>query len=110
VPCYRCGARQTDPVRGDSPWLRGVLADEQVLVCPDCQSSTTWADELDRCDVCGSTRLIRRLGRTVCRDCETAAPPVTGTDAGHVDFDPSDRDLAKEVAAAIERVLGRAGR
>ena len=32
MPCYRCGARQVDPVRGHSPWRRGVKDDEQVLV------------------------------------------------------------------------------
>ena len=32
MPCYRCGTRQVDPVRGHSPWRRGVKGDEQVLV------------------------------------------------------------------------------
>ena len=119
MPCYRCGARQTDPVRGATPWRRGVLAAEQVLVCPDCQATKAWADELDKCGVCGSTRLIRRLGRTVCRDCEAAPVPPPSTadvragrdDAGRdlAGRDDAGRDLAREVAAAIERVLGRAG-
>ena len=39
LPCYRCGVRQTDPERGKSPWRRGVLRDELVLVCPACQES-----------------------------------------------------------------------
>lgn len=107
MPCYRCGARQTDPARGSSPWRRGVRGDEQVLICPDCQRRPSWTDELDRCPVCGSTALLRRLGRTVCRDCEAsppgpvaAAPPPSATEG--------DRDLAREVAEAIDRVLGRA--
>ena len=139
VPCYRCGARQTDPVRGTSPWRRGVRADEQVLVCPDCQQNSAWLDDLDRCPVCGSTALFRRLGATVCRDCEarrlasaqvgvarTAAPgtavatPVAGV-AAPEEAQPAsvgnttparqgqgDHELAREVAAAIDRVLGRA--
>jgi len=49
MPCYRCGARQTDPGKGPSPWKRGVIADEQVLVCPDCQQTHDWTADLDRC-------------------------------------------------------------
>ena len=126
VPCYRCGARQTDPVRGASPWRRGVRADVQVLVCPDCQQVSSWLDDLDRCPVCGSTALFRRLGATVCRDCEarrlagTAAAPATARDGSSGAAAEStsvksatrsgegDYDLAREVAAAIDRLLGRA--
>jgi hypothetical protein len=124
VPCYRCGARQTDPVRGASPWRKGVRADEQVLVCPDCQRASDWTVELDRCGRCGSTALVRRLGRTACRDCEVAqvagrSPVGIGTvPVGLADDEAEDRrppghrgtdtsDLAHEVAAAIDRVLGR---
>jgi hypothetical protein len=146
VPCYRCGARQDDPVRGASPWRRGVRADEQVLICPDCQQHSSWQDELDRCPVCGSTALIRRLGTTVCRDCEArrlgtgqgapvpvpvgsaaaggtappaeagtrrqpvptaGAPEAAETTGDQVVGEQSERDLAREVAAAIDRVLGR---
>jgi hypothetical protein len=142
VPCYRCGARQTDPVRGTSPWRRGVRADEQVLVCPDCQQNSSWLDDLDRCPVCGSTALFRRLRATVCRECEarrlasaqvrvarTIAPGTAGTTpvaggagvAAPREAEPAsvgsptparqgqgDHELAREVAAAIDRVLGRA--
>lgn len=70
MPCHRCGRIQTDPVRGASPWARGVLAGEQVLLCPDCQhSDPTWTQRLDRCPACGSTRLSLVLGSTVCREC-----------------------------------------
>jgi hypothetical protein len=67
MPCYRCGARQTDPGKGPSPWKRGVIRDEQVLVCPDCQSTHDWVADLDRCESCGSTMLLRALGETRCR-------------------------------------------
>ena len=78
MPCYRCGTRQVDPGRGSSPWLRGVVADHQVLICPGCQDGADWLAELDRCAACASIRLIRRLGEVECRDCgaagESAAP------------------------------------
>ncbi|HEU4544207.1 MAG TPA: hypothetical protein VFR23_23955 [Jiangellaceae bacterium] len=120
-------------MRGASPWRRGVRADEQVLVCPDCQQNPSWLDDIDRCAVCGSTALFRRLGTTVCRDCEarrlgraggqwmaSAGAPArpsgdpaeaaaqhgeeASSESGAVDM---ERDLAGEVAAAIDRVLGR---
>jgi hypothetical protein len=78
MPCYRCGARQVDPDRGESPWKRGVRADRQVLVCPACQSSVDWAGELDRCPVCSSVHLVRRLGEVECRDCGYVREPGAG--------------------------------
>jgi hypothetical protein len=102
MPCYRCGARQTDPGKGPSPWKRGVIADEQVLVCPDCQQRHDWVSDLDRCGSCGSTMLVRALGETRCRACawtKSAVPrPARRSD-----------DLADEVAAALDRVLRRGG-
>ena len=104
MPCYRCGARQTDPVRGASPWKRGVRAERQVLVCPGCQSGTDWTADLDRCADCGTTALICRLGEIECRDCghiRSARPAETRT--------PGDAPgLSEEVAAALNRVLGHA--
>jgi hypothetical protein len=96
MPCYRCGARQTDPGKGPSPWKRGVIRDEQVLVCPDCQSTHDWVADLDRCESCGSTMLLRALGETRCRACSHAklADGAGGT---------ADRRLADEVAAALRR-------
>jgi hypothetical protein len=83
MPCYRCGARQVDPDRGESPWKRGVRADRQVLICPACQSSVDWSAELDRCPVCSSMHLVRRLGEVECRDCgdvrEPSAAPASVT-------------------------------
>ena len=134
MPCYRCGARQVDPDRGESPWKRGVRADRQVLICPTCQSSSDWMAELDRCPVCLSAHLVRRLGEVECRDCGYVrdpgsasgdAGPVTGVPAGAAapaadspgageprpepDFG-EEPGLAEEVELALARVLGRAGR
>ena len=100
-----------DPVRGHSPWQRGVRGDQQVLVCPDCQAAPGLAAELDRCRKCGSVRLVRRLGEVECRACGFVLPPEgsssepAGTGAGG-----AAPGLAEEVASALERVLGREGR
>jgi hypothetical protein len=115
MPCYRCGARQVDPDRGQSPWKRGVRGDHQVLVCPDCQVVHDWTAELDRCRSCGGTHLVRRLGEVECRACGLVRA------AGEQREDPQDpRDpvaspaeggsvpgLSEEVARALDRVLGR---
>ena len=70
VPCYRCGRVQTDPVKGASPWGRGVVKDEQILVCPVCQQEHPgWVEELRHCEACGSTRLSMVMGSIVCRAC-----------------------------------------
>ena len=76
MPCYRCGVRQTDPDRGQSPWKRGVRQDSQILICPGCQASHDWTADLDRCGQCCSVHLVRRLGEVECRDCGAIAPPV----------------------------------
>ena len=112
MPCYRCGARQVDPDRGESPWRRGVRRDRQVLVCPDCQVAYDWAADLDHCPVCASVHLVRRLGEVECRDCG-AAGQLGSADADHViGTDETDStgaglaDLAEEVERALSRVLG----
>ena len=120
MPCYRCGARQVDPVRGHSPWRRGVKDDEQVLVCPGCQASTDWTADLDKCRRCGGVHLVRRLGEVECRDCGAIVPPAgepaaaepalpATVPAGLGEPAPSGRapGLSEEVALALERVLGR---
>jgi hypothetical protein len=106
VGCHVCGARQTDPARGASAWQRGVVAGEQVLGCPSCQASGTWAASLDRCAACGSTALLRRLGETVCRACGHAGDGVPAADP------PPRRaaeraEIAAEVSAALDRAFGR---
>ena len=78
MPCYRCGVRQTDPERGKSPWRRGVLRDELVLVCPACQESGDWTAELESCSRCASVHLIRRLGQVECLDCGLVREPEAG--------------------------------
>ena len=69
MPCAYCQRVQEDPARGASPWTVGVRADEQVLVCPECQRATDLGAELDACPTCGSVKQRRQLGMTVCREC-----------------------------------------
>lgn len=113
MPCHRCGARQTDPVKGASPWRRGVRAGEQVLVCPDCQRERDWTADLARCAGCGSARLVRVLGSTQCKDCGvqddvTEAPATTDQHATeHTREGPTS--LSADVHAALERQFRRAG-
>ena len=127
MPCYRCGVRQTDPGRGQSPWKRGVRRESQVLICPDCQSDADWTADLDRCAHCSSVHLVRRLGEVECRDCGAVVPPAGGAGedmgggtaagegaAGEAAATPApltltdtsrNPDLSEEVARALERVL-----
>ena len=125
MPCYRCGVRQTDPERGQSPWRRGVLRDQLVLVCPRCQESGEWTAELESCARCASLHLIRRLGQVECLDCgfvreeEALLTPelVTGWPgistapgrpaAGRPAAGSPDTVLAEEVSRALDRLLGR---
>jgi len=129
MPCYRCGVRQTDPGRGQSPWKRGVRRDSQVLICPHCQASDDWMADLARCPRCGSVHLVRRLGEVECRDCGTIVPPSPGpgegeplTEAAVTETAGGETvggvggaggaggpgpDLSEEVARALDRVLGR---
>jgi hypothetical protein len=121
LPCYRCGVRQTDPERGKSPWRRGVLRDQLVLVCPACQESSDWTAELESCARCGSVHLIRRLGQVECLDCGLVREPEAALIPGLVPAGPgpadpadpvgpatgSDTALAEEVGRALDRVLGR---
>lgn len=106
MPCFRCGARQTDPVRGASPWKRGVQADHQVLICPDCQAAHNWAADLDRCAGCGSAALVCRLGEVECRDCGHTRDAVRDESPGLV-RSGAPGGLSEEVAAALNRVLKR---
>jgi len=126
LPCYRCGVRQTDPERGKSPWRRGVLRDELVLVCPGCQESSDWTAELESCSRCASVHLIRRLGQVECLDCglirepdpvpaDTVPADTALVSAGNVVPRGApgglrghpDNGLAEEVGRALDRILGR---
>lgn len=70
MPCYRCDRIQTDPVKGASPWARGVIQQEQILICPDCQREhPQWTEELETCPRCGGTRLSMVMGSLSCRAC-----------------------------------------
>ncbi|HET8970698.1 MAG TPA: hypothetical protein VFN19_06550 [Candidatus Nanopelagicales bacterium] len=109
--CLLCARRQVDPVRGPSPWQRGVVVPaeggpRQVLVCPDCRQDPRWVEVLARCERCGSTSLAVRLGQVSCRQCG----PTTAQ-AGPAEVPVADGEaplrLGADVAAAIDRVLGR---
>ena len=68
--CFLCGRPTYDPDKRATPWVRAVAAGRQVLVCPECQRDVPdWAERLDRCEECGSTRLSAMLGQVVCRAC-----------------------------------------
>jgi len=107
MPCYRCGARQVDPVRGHSPWRRGVKGDQQILVCPSCQAAADWTAELDTCPHCGSVHLVRRLGEVECRDCGTTGPQAAESGPRELTASARAPGLSEEVAKALERVLRR---
>ena len=111
MPCYRCGTRQVDPDRGSSPWQRGVLADRQVLICPTCQAAGEWVGDLDRCQVCASIKLVRRLGEVECRECGYVGEPATVASATEITATAGDGivspGLAEEVEQAIAKVLRR---
>ena len=71
MPCFRCERVQTDPQKGAAPWARGVVSGEQILICPECQSSDpAWTEQLDRCPRCESTRVSLVMGSLVCRACD----------------------------------------
>jgi ribosomal protein L37AE/L43A len=99
MPCYRCAARQHDPVKGPSDWKRGVLDGEQVLVCPSCQRTHDWQADLDRCPECGSTMLVRALGDTRCKACGATAAGESGPGV-------ADESLTADVEAALRRQFG----
>jgi hypothetical protein len=71
MPCFRCGRVQSDPPQSKpSPWARGVIAGEQVLVCPQCQREhPAWIEEAEACPRCGYRKLTLQLGHLVCRAC-----------------------------------------
>ena len=122
MPCYRCGTRQVDPDRGESPWRRGVRGDRQVLICPACQAAVDWTDDLDRCEVCSSIHLVRRLGEVECRECGSVGQPIVAASAAEdasvagvpgassAESSLAESSLADEVELALSRVLGTSPR
>ena len=105
MPCYRCGARQTDPVRGPSPWKKAVRAGTMVLICPDCQREHAWTEDMDRCTSCGAANLVRALGETTCRTCGASFPDEVEADTG---VTPSGAPgLSEDVSAALQRAFKR---
>lgn len=134
MPCYQCGTRQVDPDRGSSPWLRGVKSDRQVLICPGCQAAGKWVTDLDRCQVCASVRLVRRLGEVECRECgyvgesallaesaavaepATVSQPAPVRVAAEIGYSSGSDEaviapgLAEEVEQALAKVLRRTKR
>jgi hypothetical protein len=137
MPCYRCGVRQTDPSRGQSPWKRGVRRQSQILICPGCQDTVDWVSDLDRCSRCSSVHLVKRLGEVECRDCGAIASPEGSGEPGSEELGSGEPgfteqpgfaeqpgfteepgragpavagrgpDLSEEVARALDRVLSR---
>jgi hypothetical protein len=101
MPCHRCGARQGDPVRGPSPWKRGVVAGEQVLICPACQGGDSWQEGLDRCPSCESVRLSKTLGTVRCGQCGWSGE--TGAESTAPAAESADARLAADVQAALSR-------
>ncbi len=107
--CLLCGRRQEDPVRVPSPWRRGVVlapTARQVLVCPQCQDDADWTEVLARCERCDGTSLMVRFGEISCRRCGVVAARAGRTTPPDPD-DAARLALRDDVAAAIERVLGR---
>jgi hypothetical protein len=106
MACIRCAARQDDPARGPSPWKRGVLGGEQVLVCPVCQRQSGWQAGFDRCPECDGVRLSKALGVVRCSACGWAGELPASNSALEL---AGDEELATQVRAALDRVLRAPG-
>jgi hypothetical protein len=78
-----------------------------VLICPGCQGAFDWASDLDRCSVCGSVHLVRRLGEAECRDCGCVGQPVLASSAAGDDADGGEG--AGETSSGIVAGIGDAG-
>ena len=88
-----------------------------MLICPECQSDGAWVTDLDRCALCASIHLVRRLGEVECRDCGAAGADASGVDCGPVMVEAGSAvvdagsagppGLAEEVEQALTRVLRR---
>jgi hypothetical protein len=107
MPCYRCGVRQTDPSRGQSPWKRGVRRQSQILICPGCQDTVDWVSDLDRCSRCSSVHLVKRLGEVECRDCGAIMSPEGSSQPGSGEAGSAEPGFAEEPGGASPAVTGR---
>ncbi len=105
MACFLCGARQDDPARGPSPWKRGVLGGEQVLVCPDCQRRSGWQADFGHCPECDGVRLSKALGTVRCSACGWSGELPSSPAAPPAPTAPSDDLLAAQVRDALKRVL-----
>jgi hypothetical protein len=105
MACVRCGARQDDPGRGPSPWKRGVLGGEQVLVCPECQRQPDWQASFDRCPECADVRLSKALGVVRCSACGWSGALPAAVESMEAVAASTDDALATQVRAALDRVL-----
>ena len=85
-----------------------------MLICPGCQSAGDWVGDLDRCQVCASVRLVRRLGEVECRECGYVGEPAAASSAADAGASAVDGmaapGLAEEVELAIAKVLRRSAR
>ena len=77
-----------------------------MLICPECQVAADWMSELDRCRVCGSVHLVRRLGEVECRDCGAVGQVAPGSQAYPPWSEGTTGDLAEDVERALAKVLG----
>ncbi|MGB6456666.1 MAG: hypothetical protein WBH47_19540 [Streptosporangiaceae bacterium] len=62
--------------------------------------------ELDRCQVCGSVHLVRRLGEVECRDCAAVGQVAPASPAYSAWSEGAAADLAADVERALAKVLG----
>jgi transcription initiation factor TFIIIB Brf1 subunit/transcription initiation factor TFIIB len=62
--------------------------------------------ELDRCQICGSVHLVRRLGEVECRDCGAVGQVAAAGLAESARFEADAAGLAEDVERALAKVLG----
>jgi transcription initiation factor TFIIIB Brf1 subunit/transcription initiation factor TFIIB len=65
-----------------------------------------WTSELDRCRVCSSVHLVRRLGEVECRDCGAVGQVAHANLDDQAWSEAAAAELAEEVERALARVLG----
>src|SRR5438105_13502538 len=66
--CRLCGRATYDPDKRSRPWVRGVAAGSQELVCPQCQGTNPgWDLTRPRCARCGGIPRSLTRGEATCR-------------------------------------------